>query len=70
MNLNVLKPNGDKTEMLVITSRPCKQGQSLDVSIKVGDQYLCPSDDPPKNLGVVFNRHAASEVILLMFVDR
>ena len=27
-----------------------KNGQSVDISIKIGDQYLNPSDEPPKNL--------------------
>ena len=53
MKLNLLKLNDDKTEFLVITSRPSRS-QSLDISIKVGDQYISPSDDPPKNLGVIF----------------
>ena len=26
-----------------------------DISIKVGDQSISPSDDPPRNLGVIFN---------------
>ena len=54
MKLNLLKLNDDKTELLVITSRPSRS-QSLDISIKVGDQYISPSDDPPKNLGVIFD---------------
>ena len=54
MKLNPLKLNDDKTELLVITSRPSRS-QSLDISIKVGDQYISPSDDPPKNLGVIFD---------------
>ena len=53
MKLNLLKLNDDKTELLVITSRPSRS-QSLDISIKVGDQYISPSDDPPKNLRVIF----------------
>ena len=54
MKLNLLKLNDDKTELLVITSRPSRS-QSLDISIKVGDQYISPSDDPPKNLKVIFD---------------
>ena len=54
MKLNLLKLNDDKTELLVITSRPSRS-QSLDISIKIGDQYISPSDDPPKNLGVIFD---------------
>ena len=51
--LNLLKVNDDKTEFLVITSRPSRN-QSLDISIKVGNQYIASSDDPHKNLGVIF----------------
>ena len=47
MKLNLLKLNDDKTEMLVITSRP-STSQSLNISVKVGDQYINPSDEPPK----------------------
>ena len=54
MKLNLLKLNDDKTEMLVITSRP-STSQSLNISVKVGDQYINPSDEPPKNLGVIFD---------------
>ena len=54
MKLNLLKLNDDKTELLVITSRPSRS-QSLDISIKVGDQYISPNDDPPKNFGVIFD---------------
>ena len=46
MKLNLLKLTDDKTELLVITSRPSRS-QSLDISFKVGDQYISPSDDPP-----------------------
>ena len=53
MKLNLLKVNDDKTEILVITSRPCTS-QSLHISIKIGDQDISPSEEPPKNLGVIF----------------
>ena len=53
MKLNLLKLNDDKTELLVITSRP-STSQSLHISIKVGDQDISPSEEPPKNLGVIF----------------
>ena len=54
MKLNLLKLNDDKTELLVITSRP-STSQSLHISIKVGDQDISPSEEPPKNLGVIFD---------------
>ena len=54
MKLNLLKLNDDKTELLVITSH-ANISQALDLSIKVGDKYVKPSDDHPKNLGVIFD---------------
>ena len=54
MKLNLLKLNDDKTELLVITSRP-STSQSLHISIKVGDRDISPSEEPPKNLGVIFD---------------
>ena len=53
VKLNLLKLNDDKTELLVITSRP-STSESLHMSINVGDQYISPSEEPPKNLGVIF----------------
>ena len=53
MKLNLLKLNDNKTEILVQTSRP-STSQSLHISIKVGDQDISPSEEPPKNLGVIF----------------
>ena len=53
VKLNLLKLNDDKTELLVITSRP-STSESLHISINVGDQYISPSEEPPKNLGVIF----------------
>ena len=49
MNDNFLKLNDDKTETLVITTR---EGFSKisQISIKVGDQSISPSDDPPGKL--------------------
>ena len=44
MKLNLLKLNDDKTKLLVIISRT---SQSLHISIKVGDQYISPSEEPP-----------------------
>ena len=63
-----LKTDDDKTELLVISSRP-NRSQSLDISVKVGDQHISPSDGPPKNLGGIFQQ-AASEIMLIMCVDR
>ena len=39
---------------MIITSRP-STSQSLHLSIKFGDQYINPSEEPPKNLGVIFD---------------
>ena len=55
INDNFLKLNVDKTELLVITTRE-ELSNISDVSIKVGDQSISPSDDdPPRNLGVIFD---------------
>ena len=54
MKLNLLKLNDDKMELLIITSRP-STSQSLHISIKFGDQFINPSEEPPKNLGVIFD---------------
>ena len=54
MNDNFLKLNDDKTELLVITTRE-ELSKISDISIKVGDQSISPSDDPPRNLGVIFD---------------
>ena len=51
----VLGPlNDDKTELLIITTRE-ELSKISDISIKVGDQSISPSDDPPRNLGVIFH---------------
>ena len=54
MSDNSLKLNDDKTELLVITTRE-ELRKTSDISIKVGDQAISPSDDPPRNLGVIFD---------------
>ena len=54
MNDNFLKLNDDKAEVLVITTRE-ELSKTSDISIKVGDQSISSSDDPPRNLGVIFN---------------
>ena len=54
MNDNFLKLNDDKTELLIITTRE-ELSKISDISIKVGDQLISPSDDPPRNLGVIFD---------------
>ena len=54
MNDNsLLKLNGDKTELLIITTRE-ELSKISDISIKDGDQSISPNDDPPRNLGVIF----------------
>ena len=57
MKLNLLKLNDDKA------SRP-STSQYLHTSIKVEDQYISPSDEPPKNLGNILILHADSEIML------
>ena len=54
MNDNFLKLNDDKTELPIITTRE-EPGKISDISIKVGDQLIPPSDGPPRNLGVRFD---------------
>ena len=54
MNDNFLKLNDDKTELLIITTHE-ELGKISDISTKVGDQSISPSDDPPRNLGVIFD---------------
>ena len=54
MNDNFLKLNADKTELLIITTREVLS-KIADISIKVGDQSISSSDDPPRNLGVIFD---------------
>ena len=51
---NLLKLNDDKTELLIITTRE-ERSKISDISTQVGDQSISPSDDPPRNLGVIFD---------------
>ena len=50
---NFLKLNDNKTELLIITTRE-ELSKISDISINVGDHSISPSDDPPRNLGVIF----------------
>ena len=54
MNDTFLKLNDDKTELLVIATHE-ELSKISDISIKVGDKSISPSDDPPRNLGVIFD---------------
>ena len=54
MTDNFFKLNDDKTELLIITTHE-ELSKILDISIKVGGQSTSPSDDPPRNLGVIFD---------------
>ena len=54
MNDNFLKLNDYKTEILIITTRR-ELRKISDISIKVGDQSISLSVDPPRNLGVIFD---------------
>ena len=67
MKMNLLKLFDDKTELLVKTSRP-STSHTLDISIKVDDHYISPSDKPSKKLKVIFVQHAALEIMFLMRV--
>ena len=44
--------------------------QSLHISIKVGNQYISPSEEPPKNLGVILILCAAWKTMFLVCVDQ
>ena len=48
MNDNFVKLNDDKTELLIISTRE-ELSKISDISIKVDDQSISPSDDPPRN---------------------
>ena len=55
MTENLLKLNGDKTELVVITSKE-QISKSLNMSINVGEDIIEPDfKDPPRNLGVRFD---------------
>ena len=54
MNGNFLKLSGDKSEPLIITTSE-ELSKISDISIKVGDQSISASDDPPRRLGVIFD---------------
>ena len=54
MNHNLLKLNDDKTEILIITTSE-ELSKISDISIKVGDLTISPSDNPPRHVGVIFD---------------
>ena len=68
MNDNFLKLNDDKIVLLVITTRE-ELSKISDISIKVGDQSISPSDDPPRNLGVIFDSTCCLDAHLLNCVE-
>ena len=51
---NFLKLKDDKTEHLIITTRE-EPSKKTNLSIKVDDQSITPSDDPPRTLGAIFD---------------
>ena len=55
-----LKMNDDKTEFLVISSKPVSKKMSCP-SLWVGDQQVLPSVSA-RNIGVVFDSHLSLEV--------
>ena len=54
MSENLLKLNDDKTEVVVITSRE-HISAAQNICINVGGFDIPPSDQPPRNLGVLFD---------------
>jgi hypothetical protein len=59
MSCHSLKMNGDKTEILLITSKPMRKVLP-DVQLCIDGHQLQPSTTA-RNLGVTFNRHASME---------
>ena len=59
MVLNRLKPNQDKIELLLISSR-YRQSNAL-TYLQVGEKKICPSESV-RNLGVHFDQHARMHV--------
>ena len=54
MTNNLLKLNGDKTELIVITTHS-NISQNQHIGINIGDSLITPSSEPPRNLGVLFD---------------
>lgn len=55
MTSNMLKLNGDKTELVIITSKE-QISRKLNMSMSVGDDIIEPDfAEPPRNLGVRFD---------------
>ena len=54
MTNNLLKLNDDKTELIIITTRE-DISKIVNISINVGGHQITPKEDPPRNLGVLFD---------------
>ena len=54
MTNNFLKLNEDKTELIVVTSQE-QISRSMNISINIGGHDIHPSENFPKNLGVIFD---------------
>ena len=55
MTNNLLKLNEDKTELIIVTTNySIKEKQNI-ISLNIGGHTIDPSDDHPKNLGVIFD---------------
>ena len=54
MTNNLLRLNDDKTEIIIITTSEATSHQE-DMVINIGDSFIAPSMEPPKNLGVLFD---------------
>ena len=55
---NYLKLNEDKTELLVFTS---KRSSTPDIAVSIGNDLISITEDPPKNLGVYFDKYLCME---------
>ena len=58
MGSNYLKLNDDKTELLIFTSR---QTPTPDINLTIGNDTVSVTQDPPKNLGVYFDKHLSMD---------
>ena len=54
MTNNFLKPNDDKTELIIITTNESTSSQE-DIVINICHSPIAPSIEPPRNLGVSFD---------------
>ena len=54
MTINLLKLNDDKTELILITTHS-NTSQKQHIGINISDSLITPRNEPPRNLGVLFD---------------